>query len=499
MLTITQVNYIRELYFREGKTITEIRSMTGKNYRTVKKYIEMDDFNEKSHKAKRPNKSDVLRPIIREWLIEDKARHRKQRHTATRIFERLSEEHSDILEVSARTVRTLVREERENIFGGNKAYLRLEHPGGEAQVDFGEFRAYENGTLKVFHELILSFPASNAGFMVCTRSQTREALLEGLVALFKEIEHVPSAIWFDQMSSAALRTRDDQGRLRVANMVERFRAHYGFEIKFCNANSGHEKGSVENKVGTLRRNLLVPEPVIDDLTAFNRETLTKCHKRNQKEHYLIKKPISELFEKEQALMTPITHVAFDTSRYESRRVNKYGLVEFSGCRYSANPRCVGQLVKLKIEANKVTILSQDMLTEIAVHPRLFETGKESIHHIDFIDIVKTRPKALKYSGIYKLLPESWQNYLPLLEKEEQQAALNVLKMILIEKDLDFADRVLRESLQHQCLSPDGIAITYKRLIENRAVYDVTMDLSHDLPTYQLDLQSYDQLMGGDHQ
>lgn len=55
MLTITQVNYIRELYFLE-KNYTDICKMTGKNYRTVKKYIEKDDFNENTHKAKRPNK-----------------------------------------------------------------------------------------------------------------------------------------------------------------------------------------------------------------------------------------------------------------------------------------------------------------------------------------------------------------------------------------------------------------------------------------------------------
>ena len=68
MLTITQVNYIRELYFLEGKTYSEIRKMTGRNYRTIKKYLEMDDFNENRHKAKRPSKSDVLRPIIHKWL-----------------------------------------------------------------------------------------------------------------------------------------------------------------------------------------------------------------------------------------------------------------------------------------------------------------------------------------------------------------------------------------------------------------------------------------------
>jgi hypothetical protein len=64
VLTITQINYIRELYFLEGKNYTDICKMSGKNYRTVKKYIEKDDFNENTHKAKRPNKSDILRPII---------------------------------------------------------------------------------------------------------------------------------------------------------------------------------------------------------------------------------------------------------------------------------------------------------------------------------------------------------------------------------------------------------------------------------------------------
>lgn len=187
MLTIIQVNYIRELYYCEGKNYTDIVKMTGKNYRTIKKYIEMEDFNEKTHKAKRPNNSDALRPIIREWLNEDKARHHKQRHTAKRIYDRLKSEHGEILKVSDRTVRRIVKEEKEKIYGCSDAYLLLRHPGGETQVDFGTFEAYENGAKKKFHELILSFPKSNAGFAVVTRSETREALLEGLVTVMKHI------------------------------------------------------------------------------------------------------------------------------------------------------------------------------------------------------------------------------------------------------------------------------------------------------------------------
>ena len=453
MLTITQVNYIRELYNLEGKTYSQISTMTGRNYRTIKKYIEMDDFNEQHHKAKRPNKSDILRPIIRKWLIEDQSRHRKQRHTAKRIFDRLKEEHPDILKVSDRTVRNIVKEEKEKIYGSDKAYLLLNHPGGEAQVDFGTFEAFENGALKKFHELILSFPKSNAGFAMVTRSETREALLKGLVTIFNFIGYVPRTIWFDQMSSATLRTRDENGAVKVTDFMTRFATHYGFSIKLCNPNSGHEKGNVENKVGTIRRNLFVPEPTITNLKTFNAKLLEKCLQMHKENHYRFKEPIEDLFEQEKSLMIPFNKIPFDIARYESRKVNKYGLIDFLGCRYSVSPKYIGQAVTIKVMADEIEILSKNLSEKIATHPRMFKTGEESINYINFIDIIKTRPNALKYSGIYSLLPLSWQDYLYSLDREPFKEAFNVLKMILIEEDLDYADRVLKETSKHDSMSP----------------------------------------------
>ena len=283
--------------------------MTKRNYRTVKKYIEIDDFNEKTYKTKRPSKADALRPIIRKWLIEDKTRHHKQRHTAKRVYDRLKEEYPEILDVTDRTVRSIVKEEKEKVFGSkNEAYLRLEHPGGEAQVDFGMVEVFENGIKKRFHELILSFPKSNAGFAVLTKSETREALLEGLIKIFAFIGSVPTTIWFDQMSSAALRTRDEKGIVQVAGFVQRFATHYGFAIKFCNPESGHEKGNVERKVGTIRRNLFVPEPKITNLEAYNNDLLEKCQTLNKENHYIHKIPKEQIFKEEKVMMVPMNRL-----------------------------------------------------------------------------------------------------------------------------------------------------------------------------------------------
>ena len=98
-----------------------------------------------------------------EWveamLEEDQRMPRKQRRTAQKIYE-------ELLEIgylgSARTVRDYVRhiklelQEREA-----EQSIRLEHRAGEAQVDFGEFRAIHGQEVKNFYELIVSFPYSN--------------------------------------------------------------------------------------------------------------------------------------------------------------------------------------------------------------------------------------------------------------------------------------------------------------------------------------------------
>ena len=288
-----------------------------------------------------------------------------------------------------------------------------------------------------------------------------------------------------------------RGVVKPADFIMKFATHYGFNIKLCNPNSGNEKGNVENKVVTIRRNIFVPEPIISNLEEFNLILLEKCLETHKELHYIHKVPIEKMFEKEKTLMIPVTKIPFDTASYESRRVNKYGLIEFSGCRYSVSPKYVGQVVILKIMANKIEILSKDLSVKITEHPRLFEKGKESINYIDFIDIIKVRPNALKYSGIYSLLPTSWQDYLKTLDKESYKQAFDVLRMILLEDDMDYADRVLKETLRHNSTSPEAIAITYKRLKENYALFESSIFFPTDLPSYEVDILQYDLLIGGE--
>lgn len=45
MLTMTQIHDIRKMYFEEGKNISQIARETGYDRRTIKNYLDKDNWN----------------------------------------------------------------------------------------------------------------------------------------------------------------------------------------------------------------------------------------------------------------------------------------------------------------------------------------------------------------------------------------------------------------------------------------------------------------------
>jgi uncharacterized protein YjcR len=72
MLTMDQVNFIRKLEEYKGLSLREIARVTGHDFRTVKKYIDKENWNN-SVEAKKQKKSqlDEFKPLIDKWLTDD--------------------------------------------------------------------------------------------------------------------------------------------------------------------------------------------------------------------------------------------------------------------------------------------------------------------------------------------------------------------------------------------------------------------------------------------
>jgi transposase len=128
---------------------------------------------------------------IRRWLEEDRGAPRKQRHTARRVWQRLVDEHG--AQVSESTVRAFVAEVRRELGTGTGLVTvpQTHLPAEEAEVDFGEFKAWIAGTLTRLWMFVLRLSHSGKAVHVAYANETQESFLDGFVTAFDVLGGVP--------------------------------------------------------------------------------------------------------------------------------------------------------------------------------------------------------------------------------------------------------------------------------------------------------------------
>lgn len=467
MLIMSEINNIRKKYFEEGMSISSINKVTGKDRKTIKKYIDKTDWNDEIPKATDEPKFKKLEPYkvtIDSWLIDDKKAKRKQRHTAKRIYDRLVEIHKNDFDSSYRAVAGYVSVRKKEIFGKKSGHLPLEHIAGEAQADFGDADYYENGKLYSGKYLNLSFPHSNIGYFQLFKGENQECLFEGLINIFNHIGGVPSVIWFDNTSTIVKKILKDNKR-SLTDAFIRFKEHYGFDTNFCNVNSGHEKGNVEAKVGYHRRNMLVPVPRFNSLVDFNKELLLKCDTDAKREHYRKNATIEELFALDKTELGPLPNNFLDVSKYITLKTNEYGRFYLnSGLHeYSVSPKYANTKMLIKLTANEVIPLD-DSHREIVKHERFYGNQKQqSMKWLPYLTQLSRCPGALKYSGIYHILPDSVKNYLDKSEKNSRGQLLKMIAELTKQSSFDCAVNTVSKALEYPAINTDNLLSIHNRL------------------------------------
>lgn len=264
-----------------GHNVSEISRTLEVSRDKVYKYLEESDLSPRPP-ARRKSTSvmDQYRPLIISWLEEDAKSWHKQRHTAKRIWERLVAEEG--AKVSDSTVRHYVRRLKKELGIGKERFLDLVWAPGEAQADFGEADFYVMGVRRRLSYFVLAFPFSNVGLAQVFPGENAECVCQALKDIFEFIGGVPARVVFDNAAGVGRRIGDS---VRTTELFSAFAAHYGFAFSFCNPNAGHEKGSVENKVGFVRRNLFVPVPSFDTGRRFNKSLLDRCMALSEKDHW----------------------------------------------------------------------------------------------------------------------------------------------------------------------------------------------------------------------
>jgi transposase len=496
---MAKVHDIRKAFFEEGHSVSRIAEEQGIDRKTVRKYIDQEDWNQPAKKPprSRPGILESFKPTIDAWLEDDRHRRRKQRHTAKRVYDRLVKEKE--FTGSYRTVALYVGQRKREMGRGSQPALPLVHRAGEAQVDFGEADYLLQGTLVHGCYLSVSFPYSNAGFLQVIPGENTECLFEALIAIFLFIGGIPVRLWFDN-ASTMVRQILGGGERTLTDRFRRFQEHFGFAVAFCNPAAGHEKGSVENKIGYHRRNFLVPVPSFEDLEAFNAQLLERCAQDHQREHYRKERLIAELFAEDQAHLLSLPRIPFDPARHESHLADAYGMVALEGGRhrYSSSPRYAGERVQAQVTAQWVVILDEN-LRPVVRHRRLYGSSRqESMDWLPYLTQLSRRPGALKYTPVYSLMPEPLQRWLEAQPRQQVGRALGLLAALSQVSGFGSACTAVSESIQRGVTDPDSLVALHDRLRGHVPLCEPLPAHSHGIQAPQVifDPARYDAMLAG---
>lgn len=401
---------------RDGASVASIARDTGVSESTVRKYLRATDLSERPPAVGRAPESPLLEPYVRlvdSWLAEDRRCWRKQRHTAKRVYDRLVEERG--FTGSYSTVRRYVRRRRDELATEHDAreaqgFLLLDWVPGECQVDFGQADFRVRGVVQRGHFLAVTFPHSNVGLAQVFWGETAECVCQGLRNVFEFAGGVPLRAVFDNATEVGRRIG---AVVTTSGLFRRFAAHYGLDYSFTNPYSGNEKGSVENKVGAIRRNLFVPVPSFFDVRGYNERLLEACLEASRgKDHYRKGEPELALFGDDRAALSPLPSAPFACVTWLTRKCDKQGSFKAGGeHRYSAGPGMASREVAVAMGAFDVTVVGDEGEVVATYEREWGDAPTDSADPLLQLKLLCNRPGGWRDSVVRRSLPDGLVSFL----------------------------------------------------------------------------------------
>lgn len=332
---------------------------------------------------RRESKLAPFLPIIHEILRCDRQVHRKQRHTAKRIFERLRDEHGyrGGITIVQQAVRVWKQQTRE-------VFLPLRHRPGEAQVDFGFADIWMNGESTRVALFVMTLPYSDAIFIQAFPRECTEAFLEGHRRAFEFFGGVPTRISYDNLKIAVARIVGSRAR-KVTTEFLRLKSHFLFEDHFCLVRRPNEKGHVERLLDFARANYLVPVPSVDSLETLNRQLVGRC--RDDLERQLRGKPSPKqvLLAEEQQCLRPLPKQTFEARRLGQASADSLSLVRFDTNSYSVPTKYAYRTITIVATIDEVRLISDDRL--IARHRRHWGREQYFFDPVHYLALLERKP------------------------------------------------------------------------------------------------------------
>jgi len=361
MVQLGELMMILELH-RQGLSVTAIARRTGRDPKTVRKYIERGIeapvYGPRS--VGRPSKLAPFTGFLHERVVA----------FPDLSAARLTREIRELGYVGAYTAvkRFLAAIRPEN---GPKPYeVRFETPPGvQAQVDFARFVVDftdDPGASRVVWLFSLVLGHSRFLFARYVLHQDLQTLLRCHIQAFEAIGGVPIEILYDRMKTAVT-GEDDQGHIAYNRSLLALARHYRFQPRACRPYRAKTKGKVERPFSYIRQDFFLGRSFrnLEDLNAQLIDWLDTV--ANVRVHGTTRRVVGEAFAAEQPELQTLPQHRFDAVLKLERRVSHDGFVAIGGNYYSVPDR-TRRVVEVQQLADLIRIL--DLGTVVAEHPVL---------------------------------------------------------------------------------------------------------------------------------
>ena len=219
---------------------------------------------------------------------------------------------------------------------------------------------------------VMAFPVMAFPVMAFPK-ESQEAFFAGHVAAFQELGGVPKVMVYDNLSTAVKRVLTGSRREEQRDFIA-FRSHHLFESSFCRPGEAHEKGLVENVVGDVRRNFLVPLPSVSSFEELNLILQERCQRGLDRELRGRGQTVAQAWEEEREHLFPLPSRGWPCCLTRPAKASLSCLVSFDNNRYSVPAAFAGRQVLVRAYVDRVEIAFADRI--VASHQRCYRRGRD---------------------------------------------------------------------------------------------------------------------------
>ena len=335
--------------YREVGTYRGAAEICGTTHKTVKRVVEAALREGPDPTA--PHNYDAVTDLVAERVVRTKGRISAKRLLPLAVAAGYVG--------SARNFRRLVAAE--------KAAFAAEHHRGRRPATWapGEYLVFDWGEIGPLYVFCAVLAWSRWRFVAFAADLGAETTMTMLARCFEEIGGVPNVALTDRMG--CLKGGTVAGIVIPTPAYVRFADHWGFCPDFCEGADPESKGIVENLVGYVKSDLMVPEELtVTDLASANVKGAAWCIEVNGQVHSEISAVPAERLETERELLRPLPELRPAMVKTVTRKVDRLSCVRFGSARYSVPNVFVGTEVSVAVTGGRLEVRARDEL--VASHP-----------------------------------------------------------------------------------------------------------------------------------